>query len=936
MVLAHDYFQENLALLQEHHPLVWQAVLDYAGEPLGELQPAEDGNPNLLVRKEDGEEIFLHEPKAPLSELAEYYNLVPENVTGVVVFVGMGLGYAPPAMLASRNQLRHLLILEPETGLFIQALHALDLSSLLTDYRVTIATGQDINVPALLASMSRALQLESLYILQHNPCFRIAPEIYTSMHDEIYKHGNAYNVGGNTTSAYGDKFIDNRLRHLSAIHHQQLLEHLKDAFVGIPAIIVAGGPSLNKNIHLLSQAKGRAVIIAADTVLPALLAHGVTPDFTSCIDMQDITLEKIIDVAVDAGETSLVCSSWLAPTVAKNFPARQVYWSFTAKNMETWLNNLLDGKVLTTGAGTVAQLNFIAAYLLGCSPIIFVGQDLAFVEQESHAKHTSLTSKDELKGLLAREEILWVDGYGGGKVPTYRAYLGFKHHFEQAMAGIKDRQFINATEGGVRLEGTEELPLQEVLSRHCRREMDVAAMIREAEDHARMPGRRQMIDEFARMTKAIAGVEKDMASLDVLAAKLSKEISKLQEQGTSYQKFETLPVALQRQLLEVDALNAKLDKAKVWALLDEVTMEGLRQSERLNHEIKQLADQSEQYLEWLGRAINRFVVISQFRRQVLAPFAQRLKHLHSHLQREDFLLKKLAKQKGDDRETVLELLRLYFENGDHVLLEKTIAAHCPEPAQSAELSLYLGVIAAHRCQFAVMERYFARIEDIDPSWTERIAECRERLATQYLGFYHEWQRNDQVVALRMLFKAARYTTDHQALRQTLAAEVALVMAKDETVAGQETTSVDLADILAAWSMELTANLNLGKILGPEQVAILHRLHGSALLTQEAFSEAAQAFTLALALTPKNPQLCLLLADAAFAMDDYPAGLSALDRAVALDRSYAKYWEDIGDTLLTAGQPADAALAYEKCFQALPEEVGLLRKIADCYLAVGSS
>ncbi len=928
----YDYFPENLILLQAHHSKVWQAVHEYTGKPLGELQPAEDGKPNLLVRKEDGEEVLLHDPEAPLSELAGYYNLVPENATGVAVFIGMGLGYTPPAMLASRPHLRHVLILEPEIGLFLQALHALDLTELFLDRRVTIAVGHNINVPASFAPMSRALQLESLYILKHTPCFRISPEIYTNLHDEIYKHGNAYNVGGNTTTAYGGKFIENRLKNLSVIHHQQLLEHLKDAFVGVPAIIVAGGPSLNKNIHLLSQAKGRSVIIAADTVLPALLAHGVTPDFTSCIDMQDITLEKIVEVAEEAKGTSLICSSWLTPAVTKNFPARQVYWSFTAKNMEKWLNNLLGGKILTTGAGTVAQLNFTAAYLLGCSPIVFVGQDLAFSAEESHALHTALTGRDELKSLQDRGEIMWVDGYGGGKVPTYRAYLGFKHHFEQSMAVIKDRHFINATEGGARLEGAEELPLQAVLARYCGEKVDVAATVRQAEQKNPLPDSRRLIAEFARQLKDIAVVEKDLASLDELALKLSREIGQLKKQQVGCRKFETLPVSLQRQFMALDALNAKLDKAKIWSLLDEATMSGLCLSERLKHEITQLADDPDRYLDWLDKAIDRFVQISRFRRQVMAPFAKQLKELHNHLQRDLFLFKKIFKQKDGDQETIMELLELYSASGDHILLENAIAAHCPGRGDSAGFCFYRGVIAAHRANFVGMEKHFAQAVSLDPSWTGRIKTCRMELADRYFGFYREWQRNDRLVSLRMLLKALRYAKDHPQLCQAVNAEVDRLLSLPEAEPGQDGLH-DAQPALELMGSELLCNPNLDGLMAPVAKASLFFFLGQAFFKREEYAEALANYEKAAALAPNDAKIQVAIFEASFNSGLFDVGVAALNRAVELDQSLAGCWEELGDLLAAGGQTSDALVAYEKCYTAMPERDYLVKKMGDCYLAL---
>ena len=36
----------------------------------------------------------------------------------------------------------------------------------------------------------------------------------------------------------------------------------------------------------------------------------------------------------------------------------------------------------------------------------------------------------------------------------------------------------------------------------------------------------------------------------------------------------------------------------------------------------------------------------------------------------------------------------------------------------------------------------------------------------------------------------------------------------------------------------------------------------------------------------------------------------------------------------AGQIDDAVSAYEQCFMALPENIALLKKMGDCYLAMG--
>ncbi len=932
MDLAHDYFQENLALLQKHHPEVWNKVMAYDEKPLGEFCLAGDGKINLLVHGKNDEEVFIHDPTTPEAELEGFYGLVPEDSTGVVFFVGMGLGYSPLAMIENRRQIRHLAVLEPVPGIFVQALHAMDLKPLITDRRVVIGLGPEIDVADVTTSMQKALMLESIHILNHLPSSKLNLPAYQGLYDEIYKRTNTSNVGGSTTRTFGRKFIENRLRHVSAIHHQHLLEHLKDSFAGVPAFIVAGGPSLNKNIHLLPEAKGKAVIIAVDTVLPALLKHGVTPDFTTAIDMQDIVLEKIVDVSAAATETALVCASWVNPTIPKNFPARQVYWTFAARPMEQWLSTLLGGKVLTTGAGTVAHLSFTTAVWLGCSPIIFVGQDLAYTDQQDHAAHTSLTQKDDLEKLYAMNAIMWVDGYGGRKVPTTRGWLSDKHHFEWGMAVTPDRKFINATEGGIRLEGAEEIPLQETLSQYCRQDIDLAGAIRDAEASGKMADRRLVVDEFGRFLKSIAGVEKDMERLEGVIAKISREVKALRKKGGAYYGFDSLPITLKRQVSELDVLNGRLDRAKPWALLEEVTLNGLQQSERLYHEIKSLEDKPEHYLEYIAKSVERFVVINTCRRQELTSFKQQLKQLHAYLQGEEQLLKRLAKAGDDSQTAALDLLRLYHGNGDYILMEKFIAAHCPEHAESAELSFYLGAIAAYQSQFEKAEQCFSRAVQLDPAWSGRIDECRQGLGDQYLRYAQEWQEMDRDVARRMLFKGIRHCLAHSALGEALSVEAAQVRVEAEAAASQGALA-EKTDRLAPWCRELSANANLGIVIGSETAASLCRLYGNALVARQEYAKAIEAFATASSFASEAPDLYLLQADAFFAMQDFTKGVACLDRAVTLDRNYAMYWQNMGDNLLATGKPADALAAYEKCFTSLPGEIGLLKKMGDCYLAL---
>ena len=62
----------------------------------------------------------------------------------------------------------------------------------------------------------------------------------------------------------------------------------------IPGIVVAAGPSLNKNIKELKKAKGKAFICAVDTAIKPLIKEGIIPDMFAVVDaLKPIELVKM-------------------------------------------------------------------------------------------------------------------------------------------------------------------------------------------------------------------------------------------------------------------------------------------------------------------------------------------------------------------------------------------------------------------------------------------------------------------------------------------------------------------------------------------------------------------------------------------------------------------------------------------------------------------
>lgn len=537
-----DYYGSNIRLLEKHHSMVWKYIMESQPEPVGKISFTSNGNPNLIATNSHGNSIALHNEATPEKESTEFLKTIAIDHKGFVAILGMGLCYSILNIFKERSQLQFLAIFELDPGIFIQALRYTDLSSVLQDPRLILGIGTKAQISETLATASRTLQLENSNILHHLPSFNYDPKGYDQLKNDLFAHINGLNVGGATTRILGKDFLNNRFKHITTIHHQQLLDSLQDKFTGVPAIMVASGPSLDKNIHLLKQAQEKALIIAVDTALPALLKNDVHPHFLTCIDANNLTYEKFADLIPEVKDIALICSSWVNPKTPKMFPADQIFWTFTRQPMEAWLNSLLGGKYLTGGASTVAHLNLLTAHMLGCDPIIFIGQDLAYPNSASasHAKGTVLQGSAPTKLIAEDTQGETVTGINGEILRTNRSFLGMKDFFETNISA-SDKTHINATEGGANIDGTKIMTLQEAMDRHCKTTKNITKYLKEFYSTAEPINPEKMLVEFNKILRKTKLLQKMSKKADDITITLLKRFKKFKKTGKIINSFDMIP-----------------------------------------------------------------------------------------------------------------------------------------------------------------------------------------------------------------------------------------------------------------------------------------------------------------------------------------------------------------------------------------------------------
>lgn len=238
-------------------------------------------------------------------------------------------------------------------------------------------------------------------------------------------------------------------------------------FGDVPAIIVAPGPSLPKNIDELKRASGRAVLIALPGACPSLSQAGISPDIVSACDPQACVAG---DVAKTKDPFALVAAITVDPGVlASSFPYRFTYGGNTCGPYgDTWTLPELSHVPPFPSGGSVAHIAYRLAASMGCKDIILVGHDHALAEDgRKYAEADSTVGVDSTDGQIKpwKEPKTKIPGYYGGEVEAFIDHAMFaKYLGALVLGGVSDGiRTVNATEGGAYIAGCYNLPLSEAI-----------------------------------------------------------------------------------------------------------------------------------------------------------------------------------------------------------------------------------------------------------------------------------------------------------------------------------------------------------------------------------------------------------------------------------------------------------------------------------------
>ncbi|MBE9529353.1 MAG: motility associated factor glycosyltransferase family protein [Proteobacteria bacterium] len=568
--------EKNCVALEKNNAGLAAKLRSYEGDGI-ELERAKNGT--FTFRYDNR---LFHSSYDPEREAAAQVEEIIGRQPDWVVLFGLGCGYLLDLLIEKKQN--KVIIFEPCMEILGSVLNSIDLTdSLSLD---TVFLSDEMEGVAYFIR-NNVDGLEDLLSYQTGPYLVTFPKEFLDFSNRVRNAHIAAQVAIVTDVDSRLPWIDNYMANCDAFVDNPAVDALRDRFKDMPAIIVGAGPSLGKNAHLLKEYRDKVVIIAAITAYKPLLEFGVVPHFLIAAERIDMP-EYFTDTETDK-EVRLILAEVSHPNLfARNARSKFVFFnafiSLSTEQLSIWGSDYF-----ASIGGSVTTAGLDMGLMFGCDPIVFIGQDLCYIDGKTHVKggvyQDQFLTIDEENSTVNIEQdyithdenvnnevaLLWLKGLDGSAVPSKFDWVTFHQWFETYMVFMvkegMEQKVINATEGGAYIEGMEHTTLADALDRYATKDIELDSIIDSAVKERKTANLPALIKSLVQMRDGLLYIKKQ-------AGQLQKEVGKMK---SAYKRSGLTPALIKNTnkiMAREKALFDRTAKAPfLWEALSAYTLE---------------------------------------------------------------------------------------------------------------------------------------------------------------------------------------------------------------------------------------------------------------------------------------------------------------------------------------------------------------------------
>lgn len=465
------FWEYNYNCIKEGRDFFYKKLESFSFEEINEdleeitsVDTREDAKA-IIVRK-NGLTQRLNSAYAPIKEAKKWSEQFVFDKVGIVTTMfGLGNGILASQLLMRMKEDDLLLIYEPSPMIFRYVMENFDLQELLNDNRVSITVHgiNDYEYENLLMGYVTWVNVRSQIICNHTGYDKLFPDEFSWLIKRIHDNNDRAVTNKNTEAALSKVFVNNAIQNLEYMKESNIITDFIGKFsLDIPVIIVAAGPSLDKNIEELKRAKGKAMILAVDTALKYLSAHNIEPDFI-------VTIDPNKDPAhfrnSNFNYVPMFCKMESNSIVLEEHKGRKIFFNLEGYSKDLYNKLEKNSGALNTG-GSVATGAFAICVELGIKHIILIGLDLAY---GNGATHAGGVTKDVSNCGLFQETV---EDINGNPITTRHDWYEYLKWFNDAVEFYDKGTVIDATEGGAKIKNTHIMTLHDAINEYCKKEIN--------------------------------------------------------------------------------------------------------------------------------------------------------------------------------------------------------------------------------------------------------------------------------------------------------------------------------------------------------------------------------------------------------------------------------------------------------------------------------
>lgn len=458
---------QNAKALKKHYPDLFKQLNTPAQELTIEMT---GGHPNIHY-----EGRYLHSRFNPLQEASRWVEGIEiEEDMDAIFIVGIGLGYYLHSLRATFKE-HKLILIEPDVDVFKLCLETTDISSFIEDENIVLLIGKDPNVVKVLIdfyySQGKIKKVHYTQLPVYGVLYKeYIEEIYSQL-KKVLKLSQA-NVA--TDIFFVDQWLENVIRNMKYLPQHQHVGILKDKFKNKPVVIVAAGPSLEKQFDLLRENQDKMLIVAVGTAAGILDRHGIRAHIFMGLDGNDS--EAKIFKEIKSKDALFIYAHMIHHEAVESYDGPKMWFVPEGDHRITELCKRLkiDSASIVSG-GSIAHTALAFCDWLECGPIMLIGQDLAYTNNQLYAPGAA----NPEDGMDKRLHILEKDIYGN-PIYTKQAFLDFRNWFEDYIKyRMEGKVIYNCTEGGLNIKGAQNEKFSEIISEKCQESTDFIGIIDE-------------------------------------------------------------------------------------------------------------------------------------------------------------------------------------------------------------------------------------------------------------------------------------------------------------------------------------------------------------------------------------------------------------------------------------------------------------------------